>query len=185
MSENEDINPSRLIAFWFSPEVKEKWFNGSSEFDAELRTRFGSWLERAKAGELREWAEEPESALALIILLDQIPRNLHRGTPEAFACDAEALELTKAALARDLDGRVPEEMRNFLYMPLMHSEDLEDQERGVGLFELLGQEEGLDYMKRHRDVIARFGRFPHRNAILGRESTPEEIEFLKQPGSSF
>jgi uncharacterized protein (DUF924 family) len=185
MSQTNDANPSDLIAYWFSPEVKQKWFAGGPELDAELAEKFGPWLEQAKAGGLREWAEEPESALALIILLDQIPRNIHRGTPDAFACDSEALELTKASLVRDFDGRLPAEMRHFLYMPLMHSEDLGDQQRGVELFEALGQEEALDYMKRHRDVIARFGRFPHRNAILGRQSTEEEIEFLKQPGSSF
>ncbi len=147
--------------------------------------RFGALLLKAKQGELVHWAETPDGALALVILFDQLSRNIHRGTPEAFAADVLALATAKHAIFQGHDLRLSPEGRGFLYLPFEHSEVLADQDKGVALFEALGSEELLDYMRRHRDIIARFGRFPHRNAILGRSSTAEEIEFLKQPGSSF
>ena len=185
MTDPSAFAPSDILAFWFSDDCKGKWFGGGESFDAELRERFGGLLHKAKLGELAHWTENPEGALALVILLDQLSRNIHRGTPEAFAADPTALAIAKHAIAHGDHLRLTLEGRGFLYMPFEHSEDLADQERGVALFEALGSEESLDYMRRHRDIIARFGRFPHRNAILGRISTPEEIEFLKQPGSSF
>lgn len=180
-----DPSPAELLSFWFSEAVKSKWFKPDDGFDAELRDRFGPWLSKAKRGELAHWAEQPDGALALIILTDQLPRNIHRGKPEAFATDPSALATAKNAIAQGYDQRVLPERRPFFYLPYEHSEDLADQDTGVALFEALGVEELLDYMLRHRAIIARFGRFPHRNAILGRISTPEEVEFLRQPGSSF
>lgn len=185
MTDPSTFASSDILAFWFSDDVKAKWFGGGESFDAELRERFDGLLQKAKLGELAHWSENPEGALALVILLDQLSRNIHRGTPEAFAADPTALAIAKHAIAHGYDLRLTPEGRGFLYMPFEHSEVLADQERGVALFEALGLEEALDYMRRHREIIARFGRFPHRNAILGRSSTAEEIEFLKQPGSSF
>lgn len=185
MTDPSTPTPADLLSFWFSEEVKPKWFEKDNGFDAELRERFGPLLMKGMRGELAQWEESPDGALALVILLDQLPRNIHRGTPEAFAADPLALETAKAAIARGYDLRVAPERRTFFYVPFEHSESLADQDRGVPLFEALGVQEYLGYMRRHRDIVARFGRFPYRNAILGRSSMPEEIEFLKQPGSSF
>ena len=185
MTDPHMFAPSDILSFWFSEEAKPKWFARDDGFDAELRRRFGALLVKARQGEFAHWAENPDGALALVILLDQLPRNVHRGTPQAFAADDLALATAKQAIAQGYDLRLTPEGRGFLYLPFEHSEDLADQDKGVALFEALGSEELLDYMRRHRDIIARFGRFPHRNAILGRNSTAEEIEFLKQPGSSF
>jgi uncharacterized protein (DUF924 family) len=177
--------PADILSYWFSPDVREKWFKPDAAFDAELKRRFGSVLELARFGALESWAETPNGALALVVLLDQGMRNIHRDTPEAFAGDPVALTLAKHAIARGFDAGFDTDRRYALYLPFMHSEVLADQDRGVALFTALGHEEGLRYMRLHRDIIARFGRFPHRNAILGRPSTPEELAFLEQPGSSF
>lgn len=179
------LAPEDVLAFWFDPEIKAKWFNGGAEFDALCRERFSHAIEAAKAGDLDDWAQTPDGALALVILLDQMTRNVHRGTPLAFSGDVAALAIAKAAIARGFDAATAPERRNFLYLPLQHSEHLEDQERGVKLYAANDVDDGLRWMTRHRDVIARFGRFPHRNAILGRASTPEEEDFLRQPGSKF
>lgn len=185
MSEGVTIEPADVLSYWFSDEVKPKWFAPDAAFDSELQRRFGPALESARRGELTAWEESPEGMLAQLILLDQVSRNIFRGTPAAFASDDQALALTKLALSLGIPGRFPPEQRAFFYLPFMHSERLEEQERGVELYTALGLEEQLRYMHLHRDVIARFGRFPHRNAILGRASTAEEVEFLKQPGSRF
>lgn len=185
MTDPSTASPSDILSYWFSDDVKAKWFARDDAFDAELRRRFGALLGEAGKGAFAHWAESPDGTLALVILLDQLSRNIHRGTPEAFATDAAALAAAKEAVAKGYDLRLAPDMRGFLYMPYEHAEALADQDAGVALFEALGNAESLDYMRRHRDIIARFGRFPHRNAILGRNSTPEEIEFLKQPGSSF
>ena len=177
--------PEDVLAFWFSKETTAKWFNGGTAFDALCRERFAHAIEAAKAGDLDHWAATPEGTLALVILLDQMTRNIYRGTPDAFSGDAAALAIAKAAVAKGFDGEIPSERRNFLYLPFQHSERLEDQERGMELFATNDVDDGLHWMRKHRDIIARFGRFPHRNAVLGRASTPEEVEFLQQPGSSF
>jgi uncharacterized protein (DUF924 family) len=179
------ITPEDVLSFWFSEETRPKWWVKEDSFDARMRERFGAALEAAQSGALDHWAETPDGALALVILLDQAPRNIHRGTPQAFAADAKALAIAKAAIAKGFDAALPSERRNFLYMPFQHSERLEDQERGVALFAGNDVADGLKWMTAHRDIIARFGRFPHRNAVLGRDSTAEELDFLQQPGSSF
>ena len=153
-------------------------------------TAFLEDYERAARGEYDGWREEPESCLALVILLDQFPRNLFRNYPQAlYATDDKALDISRAAVQKGFDQKPPPFQRHFLYMPFMHSEDLEDQQRSVALFRELATEEGgpdvTEYAEGHRDIIERFGRFPHRNEVLGRETTPEEAEFLEQPGSSF
>jgi uncharacterized protein (DUF924 family) len=179
-----------LIDFWFGPEGdperethRQIWFRSTPEHDTTLRHRFLADYESAAAGELTAWEEAPESALALVLLLDQIPRNIFRDTPRAYATDAAARAAAERALAKGFDALLPSAWRKFLYMPLHHSESLADQQRSLQLFEALpdrtGREGTRRYAMRYIDVIARFGRFPHRNAILGRPSTAEEIAFLE------
>lgn len=182
-------------SFWFG-ELREPdygkrrdvWFKKDPEFDALIKDRFWLLLENAEAGLLDGWKSSPRGSLALTILLDQFPRNIYRDTPRAFASDPMALEVASQALDREFDRCMLPVERQFLYLPFMHSERLADQDRGVSLYKPL-RDEGLgdvyDYMLRHREIIAEFGRFPHRNAILGRKSTPEETAFLMTPGSSF
>ncbi|MEJ2518190.1 MAG: DUF924 domain-containing protein, partial [Methyloceanibacter sp.] len=131
------------------------------------------------------WLRNPQGRLAAILVLDQFPRNIYRGSPRAFATDEEALALSRDAIAAGADKELPPEQRAFLYMPFQHTETLADQRRSLELFEALGNPENLDFAARHYEIIERFGRFPHRNAVLGRVSTPEELAFLEQPGSSF
>ncbi len=185
MEHTGKIQPSDVVSFWFAEETKPNWFEGNEEFDAELRRRFGAAYMAARSGQFDGWGEDPRSVLALVLLLDQIPRNIHRNTPEAFATDAQALDLAKRAIEQGYDTALTPEQRQFLYLPFMHSEQLAEQERGMELYEALGLEVPLDFMRQHRDIIARFRRFPHRNRILGRTSTDEEEAFLKTPGSHF
>ncbi len=199
------MQPETVIDFWFgapgSPErgrSRAIWFKKDAEFDANLRARFGALHAAAAAGRLSAWENAPLSALALVIALDQFSRNLFRGQPASFACDAAALELAKRMVAQGLDvtdggdsadGALLPVMRSFVYLPFEHSEHLADQDEAVRRFTQLTQYPDtaglLDWAEKHRQVIRRFGRFPHRNAILGRVSTPVEIAFLQQPGSSF
>lgn len=175
-----------LLDFWFAPGMEKRWFATDRDFDRTLTERFGPDLADAAAGKLDHWIESPEGALALVILLDQLPRNVFRGKPHAYALDSRALALAEAAILRGHDRALPPARRRFLYLPFEHSESLPDQDQAVRLFQQAGDDpEGLDWAIKHRDVIARFGRFPHRNAVLDRETTPEEEAFLKQPGSAF
>jgi uncharacterized protein (DUF924 family) len=172
-----------VLAFWFAH--SSRWFAKDEAFDAEIRQRFLALHDEVERGEHEDWRSTPRGALAYVIVLDQFSRNMFRGTPRSFASDARALAAAHDALSRGFDQALSPEERSFLYMPLMHSEDLADQERCVDLFRALGDAYSLGFAVQHRDIIARFGRFPHRNAILGRTSSPEELEFLTQPGSSF
>ena len=174
-------SPDDVIAFWREA-GSEKWFAKNDDFDASIRLRFVELLEAAQRGDLSHWEEEPDGALALAIVLDQFPRNLFRATPRAYAADAQARGVTSRALARGFHRRCDQELVAFLYMPLVHSEDLADQERAVTLFEELGLADNLRSAREHRDIIARFGRFPHRNAMLGRSSTQQEQAFLDEGG---
>lgn len=191
MAEIDDI-----LSFWFARpgeagygERREIWWQSTPEFDTEIGARFAGACERAAAGEFEHWAEDARGALALILLFDQFPRNLYRGTPRAFATDARALGLAKDAVARGFDREVTSLERVFFYTPFEHSERLEDQRRGVAFFQALGDgplvRESVRFAKRHLEIIERFGRFPHRNAVLGRASTVEEAAFLTEPESSF
>jgi uncharacterized protein (DUF924 family) len=182
----------QILDFWFGEPgtaeygtSREIWFKADADFDAEIQRLFREDLERAGAGAHDAMVETPEGALALIILMDQFSRNIFRGTPRAFEFDPKALAIARGSVDTGHDQAVEAFKRGFLYLPFEHSEALADQDRSVALFTGLGDEVMLDYAIRHRDVIQRFGRFPHRNAILGRESTPEELAFLEQPGSSF
>ena len=192
------MTPQDVLDFWFgapgSPESgkpRREWFVKKDEFDAVIRDRFGAAIEQALAGGLREWdAQGPQGTLARILVLDQFTRNAHRNTPLSFAGDALALAAAKSLVDSGADRELPPLQRAFVYMPFEHAEDAYMQERAVELFGMLaaehpGFDEMLDYAHRHRGVIARFGRFPHRNEILGRASTLDEVEFLRQPGSRF
>jgi uncharacterized protein (DUF924 family) len=166
-----------------------EWFRKDPAFDAEIRRRFGELHERATRGELDAWSASPEPLLALVVILDQFSRNLYRNDPRAFASDVRARDLTLAAIARGDDLGLLPVQRQFLYLPLEHSEEVADQDRAVELFHSLESFEetrGLTaWAEKHRAIVQRFGRFPHRNAILGRASTPDEVEFLKRPDSGF
>lgn len=191
-----------ILEFWFGSldqpvpvEKKKMWWTKSDATDGEIRTRFEETLQAAARGEYDAWKETPQGALALILLFDQFSRNIYRGTPQAFAQDHLALELARSMVESGQDQALPTLQRTFVYMPFEHAEDLDAQRRCLDLFACLVEdapathkEQCLDYhgyAQRHHEIIERFGRFPHRNKILGRDSTPEEVEFLKQPGSSF
>lgn len=174
-----------VLAFWFSEPVEARWFRADPALDAAIGERFGALVTAAAAGELDDWLETADGALALVILLDQFPRNIHRGTPAAFAADAKARAVADRALALGHDRAVAAARRLWFYLPFEHSEQLADQQRSLALFTALGDAGLLDYAVRHHEIIARFGRFPHRNTVLGRPSTAEERAFLTQPGAAF
>jgi uncharacterized protein (DUF924 family) len=174
-----------VLSFWLEETPAEKRFAVDPALDAEIGDRFGSLMDEVAVSRASGWRSDARTLLAAIVLADQFPRNIHRGTPRAFATDGLARELTNIALDNGWDAGLSSEERQFLYMPLMHSETLADQQRSVDLFEGLGLAESADFARRHRDQIARFGRFPGRNAALDRADTPEEAEFLKEPGSHF
>ncbi len=173
--------PEEVLAFWRAAGPK-RWFAVDSAFDAQIRERFLATHEAAAAGRLSAWEDAAESALALLIALDQFPRNMFRGAARAFSTDALALAAARRAIGRGFDLETPMPERNFFYLPFEHSENLADQERCVALTEATGDAEAVKWAKVHLDVIRRFGRFPHRNAALGRVSTPEEIAFLESGG---
>ena len=193
------VGPEDVLAFWLGVPASlansEKWYTKDPAFDAQIRDRFGTTIEAAARGELDGWRSTPRGRLAFVILLDQFSRNVFRGTPRSFAQDAMALATAEQALQAEDDASLSTVERNFLLMPLMHAEDMARQKRAIAEFERLLASappdlaafaaNGVKYAKLHAAVIERFGRFPHRNALLGRASTAEESEFLKQPGTSF
>ncbi|WP_409970223.1 DUF924 family protein [Piscinibacter sp.] len=191
------MRPQEVLDFWFGAagsaergKARAAWFRKDPAFDALIAGRFGAQIEQALAGGLREWEAEPGSALARILLLDQFTRNVFRDTPRAFEGDALALPAARRMVARGHDLALAPFERSFVYLPFEHAEDMAAQDEAVRLFERLAAAspecaDMLPYSHRHRDIVARFGRFPHRNAILGRASTAEEAEFLLQPGSGF
>lgn len=173
------VTPGEIIRFWHEA-GPERWFTKDDSFDALCRARFLPAYDLARTGRLKgEW-ETAEGALALVLLLDQMPRNMFRGDPRSWATDADALRIAERAIDRGFDRQVEPDMTRFFYMPFMHSEDVAVQERSVTLNERLGDEEISYYAHHHRDIVARFGRFPHRNAVLGRTSSAEEIAFLEE-----
>jgi uncharacterized protein (DUF924 family) len=196
--------PDAVLEFWFPPDsarANALWWGKDARLDAEIRERFGATLAAAKAGQLDDWAATPRGRVALIIVLDQLSRNIHRGDPQTYDADEQARRLTRDGLALGHDRELAAIERLFFYMPLEHSEQLEHQEQAVELMRRLADEVAaepgveakrrgqfvsfIDFAVQHRDIVARFGRFPHRNALLGRASTAEELEFLQQPGSGF
>lgn len=186
-----------ILDFWFLPAdtagyglPRSVWFTKDPNFDEQIRTQFGKQVEQALAGALTEWETSADTALALILLLDQFTRNIYRNTPRAFAGDSQALLLAKKMVEIGMDRTLLTVQRAFVYLPFEHAEDKAMQDRSVALFKRLQQETGahmmdFDYALQHQQIIARFQRFPHRNAILGRLSTPEEQAFLAQPNSGF
>ena len=184
---NTDIicAPGEVYDFWFVRCSREQWFNSTAELDEEIRARFRATHLSLARSVTEEWRSSPENMLAAVIVLAQFPRNIYRGTPLAFSTDGLALREAKMALAAGADQAVESIRRAFFYMPFEHAEDLVEQDRSVVLFTALGDEEFRDYAVRHRDVIATYGRFPHRNAIVGRQSSDAELAYLALPGSGF
>jgi len=184
-----------ILDFWFSERAQALCFERNDAFDTEIRDKFGAAVEEAQCGGYADWPQTPEGALALLILLDQMPRNIHRGSPKAFVGDPRALEIAGQAIAAGFDRRFAFPRRRFFYLPYEHSENPVVQNRSLELFAALAAEAGpedrataeeqLHYAKLHAQIIVRFGRYPHRNTVLGRVSSPEELAFLKEPNSSF
>lgn len=203
---NAPATPDEVLAFWLGAArpsnaqalaIKQQWFTKSDAFDARINAQFAPTVQAALAGQLDGWADEAWSCLALLVVLDQFTRNIYRGTPQSFAGDPKALAVAQRAIAQGLDQQLPAVTRIFVYLPLEHAEDLALQAQSVNAFAQLAQHNPspadvhdvlvgtLDYAHRHQAVIQQFGRFPHRNAILGRTSTPQELDYLAQPGAGF
>lgn len=189
------MRPGDVLDFWFTDRVQALCFERNEAFDAELRERFGAAVAAAQTGGFEDWRQAPESALALVILIDQMSRNVYRGAPQAFAGDARGLAIAEQAVAAGFDRDLEFPRRRFFYLPYCHSEDPAMQKRALALFGALAAgcaaEHNVEaavqlyYAARHAEIIFRFGRYPHRNAVLGRASTPEEEAFLEEPLSSF
>jgi uncharacterized protein (DUF924 family) len=185
---NEQTAPTRqaaeaVLAFWLAA-GPERWFEPNAEFDAEIRERFAATYEDAAAGRLSGWEDWPEGALALLLILDQFPRNMFRDSARSYAADPLARAVARSALAKGFDQQVAMPQRAFFYLPFEHSEELADQERAVALMGATGDADLLKWAELHADIIRRFGRFPHRNSVLGRTTTPEEQAFLDGGGFS-
>ena len=174
-----------VLDFWFNEIESKKWFQKDLDFDKSIHARFGTLHQQAIQGELFSWRDTAQGALAEIIVLDQFSRNLYRDQAESFAADPMALALAQTAIDRGFDKALSSVERSFLYMPFMHSESAVIHEEAVNLFRDLGIVNNLDFELKHKKIVDRFGRYPHRNIILGRESSPEELAFLEEPNSSF
>ncbi|MBC3766058.1 DUF924 family protein [Neptunicella marina] len=174
-----------IISFWFDEISPKNWWQKDLQFDTALTQRFAQVHQQACAAELADWRRTALGALAEVIVLDQFSRNMYRDTPQAFAQDGMALVLAQEAIAKGQDQQLNQTQRSFLYMPFMHSESVAIHRLAVELFEDLGNEDNLNFELKHKAIIDRFGRYPHRNDILGRQSNKDELEFLQQPGSSF
>lgn len=174
-----------IIDFWFTEIEPKQWWQKDEAFDQMIQARFSKLHAQAKAGELFRWRDSALGSLAEVIILDQFSRNMYRDKPESFACDSMALALAQCAISKGLDTELSDVQRSFLYMPFMHSESLLIHEEAVKLFQSVGIQSNVDFEFKHKAIIERFGRYPHRNDILGRESTAEEKAFLEGPNSSF
>ena len=176
---------AEVLAFWLEEVRPDQWFKRDPDLDESVRARFGPLYQRLAAGIPPRWLETPEGCLAAVIVLDQFARNMFRDDPRAFATDAAALATAEHAIARGFDRELTEAGARFLYTPFEHSENPAMQARSIELFATVSDAETMTYIERHKEIIDRFGRFPHRNAVLGRPSTPEELAFLQEPDSSF
>jgi len=176
------FNPNTLIDFWFSERVSQLWYDSTPEFDREVEEKFSSLYQSACAGELTDWRVTSAGCLALVILFDQYPLNVFRNTKESFAHEQAALKIAEFCIENDLDIELSDTQKSFIYMPFMHSEDLVFQDVSVRYFKKLNPD-NFKFAQHHHDIVARFGRFPHRNSILGRDSTVEEIEYLASDGA--
>ena len=176
------ITASDVLDFWFSDDAEALWFRSTKAFDHQISLNFESLWRQGRDGQLSSWEQTPEGSLALVILLDQLPLNMFRDQPQGFSTEQASRDIAHRAIENSFDEQLDDRQRRFLYMPFMHSERLSDQNRSVALLEAAGMTESLRWAKHHRDIVARFGRFPHRNQILGRESTREELEWLESGG---
>lgn len=174
-------NYNEVLEFWFSETIQKLWFNSTPKFDEVIRVKYSSLWEQASKNLLEEWQESPLGSLSLIIVLDQFPLNMFRGTAKSFSTESQAITLTRVAISKGYDKQITINQLPFLYMPLMHSESLEDQNDSVTLFEQTKLENSIRFAKHHRNIVAKFGRFPHRNKILNRLSTIEEQTYLASP----
>jgi len=170
--------PQDILDFWYAPDMRTKWFASTPQIDAMMRERFEQVWESAHTGTLESWNNTPTGCLALVIVLDQFPLNMFRGTAKSFSTEQQAVAVTKQAITQGYDQQIDKEHVAFLYLPLMHSENLVDQDLCVTLFEAAGLENNLRFARHHHEIVRRFGRFPHRNAILGRTSSAEELAYL-------
>ncbi|HWM80702.1 MAG TPA: DUF924 family protein [Pseudolabrys sp.] len=177
------VSADDIVSFWKAA-GPQRWFEKDETFDQQLRDRFLATHEAAAEGQRADWEKSVDGTLALLLLLDQFPRNMFRNSARAFATDPQALALAKRALGRSFDARIDPQLRTFFYLPFMHSEDMVEQERCVALYRAASDANGLKWAQLHADIIERFGRFPHRNAVLGRETTAEEQAFLDGGGFS-
>jgi len=175
------LTPQAILDFWYADEMRTKWFASTPALDTLIRERFEPTWEAAVHGELDAWRNSPDGCLALAIILDQFPLNMFRGTARSFSSEGQAIAVAKQAIAQGFDQHIDPAQLAFLYMPLMHSEDLADQDLSVELFAAAGLENNLRFAKHHREIVRRFGRFPHRNVILARASTPQEMGYLNAP----
>lgn len=176
---NKSFSSEEIIKFWFSESVAKLWFNSTPQFDEQLRLDYASLYLEAKEGRYDHWMDTASGCLALVIVFDQFPLNMYRGETESFATGAQALSVARYALEHSFDEQLDDRQKAFLFMPFMHSESLEDQERSVFLYEKANLTNNIRFARHHRDLIKRFGRFPHRNKILGRQSTDEELAYLQ------
>lgn len=172
------VSPQDILDFWFSPRLQPHWFNSTRELDREIAARFETTWQTAARGGLDDWRASPDGALALIIVLDQFPLNMYRRQALGYSTEAQGRACAEEVIARGWDQSMNDGQRLFIYLPFMHSETLADQDRSVALFERTALEEALKHAHQHRELIRRFGRFPHRNAALGRSSTPDELAYL-------
>ncbi len=175
------LSVEKVLDFWFSEPVKKHWFRSTKELDKEIRIKFESVWHQAAANQLDHWKQSPKSALALIIILDQFPLNMFRSQAKSFSTEKNAIEISHHAIANKFDSKLTQTQLPFLYMPLMHSENIDDQNLCVALLENAGLDNNLRFAKHHRSIILKYGRFPHRNKILNRISTKDELEYLASP----
>lgn len=180
---NIDIKPTDILDYWYSERMQKHWFASTQALDQDIRDKYQTLWAQAADGALDHWQETPEGALALAIVLDQLPLNMFRGQPESFQTEQQAVSVAKQAIARGYDAQLPKERLAFLFMPLMHSENLDDQDLSVQMFGKYDLTDNLRFAEHHRGLVRIYGRFPHRNAILGRESTAEEEAYLRSDGA--
>lgn len=168
-----------ILDFWFSPEVRSLWFNSTPEFDGQIKAQYEKLFDSAIKGELSHWEESAEGALAVVIILDQFPLNMFRDLPRSFSGEAAAIEAARKAIDKGFDEKLNDEMKAFLYLPFMHSENLDDQDYSLSLFVKASLDNNLKWARHHREIVRKFGRFPHRNHILDRKSSKEELDYLE------
>ena len=178
-----DATPKEIIDFWYSDKIKGQWFTSTPELDQEILGKYERIWEKASSGELDDWSNDPEGCLALVIILDQFPLNMFRGQAKSFKTERKSIEIAWKARKHDFDQQIDRDKLAFLYMPFMHSEDLTDQDMSVSLYRESRLDDNISFAEHHREIIRQFGRFPHRNKILGRENTEEEIEYLASDNS--